>query len=59
MMLSQDEAPLRSTFHFLNTDDCRGKRAVQARAAKRGMGRPGTTPGFVGVAMIALFVVKK
>ncbi len=32
-MLSHGEATLRSTFYFLNTDDFRGKRAVQAHAA--------------------------
>ena len=29
---------LRSTYYFLNTGGCRGKRAVQAHAAMRGFG---------------------
>ena len=46
-MLSQGEATLRSTFYFLNTEGCRGKRAVQARAAKREWGVPAPRFGLI------------
>ncbi len=51
-MLSQGEATLRSTFYFLNTEGCRGKRAVQARAAKGGWGVPAPRFGSISTPMI-------
>ena len=44
MMLSQGEAPLRSTCYFLNTDGCRGNARCKHARLKGGWG--GAAPGF-------------